>query len=311
MKKLALLILISFLSAGTTAIINEAKAQDIAEQPCDPKFYKQMQSRAWLESEREIMQNQNLIFKADSVLEYTCFDLFANQAAWSAGDIFSHTSYFGAPIIERGADNALEVKLQQVIMNSLALYQADNYFHDFLGGRGLEVDLDPPNRLIYDGEQAALPIIQDGPLPYACNIMAKVWEKSKCLNFVHNERFETTDGYYPLDTLIGIDGDRIPGYNEISDVRQFPFGMECPAGDMAERFIDEIIIAENYDEEAGYYYQTPLKLIFEDVAKRTAPGECTAAIETGVEIILSTGPTGRPDGVCSNPGCTYTGGSCI
>src|SRR5690606_1147706 len=46
----------------------------IAKQTCDTEVWKAMTQRAHLESEREIMQNQNLIFKPDSILHYTCFD---------------------------------------------------------------------------------------------------------------------------------------------------------------------------------------------------------------------------------------------
>ena len=45
---------------------SEGALAQIAPQPCDPQFFRQMESRAWLEAEREIMQNQNLIFKPDS-----------------------------------------------------------------------------------------------------------------------------------------------------------------------------------------------------------------------------------------------------
>lgn len=40
---------------------------------CDPEYMQAMKARAWMEAQREISQNQNLIFKPDSVLEYSCF----------------------------------------------------------------------------------------------------------------------------------------------------------------------------------------------------------------------------------------------
>ena len=39
--------------------------------PCDPDYYESLEARAWLEAQREITQNQNLIYKPDSALEYT------------------------------------------------------------------------------------------------------------------------------------------------------------------------------------------------------------------------------------------------
>ena len=56
-----------------------AYAQPVS--PCDPQYMDALEARAWLEAEREISQNKNLIYKPDSVLEYTCFAGFLNEAA--------------------------------------------------------------------------------------------------------------------------------------------------------------------------------------------------------------------------------------
>ena len=55
---------------------------------CDPEFFDVMSNRAWLEAQREITQNANLITKPDSVLSLSCFNQFLNTASSYADDNF-------------------------------------------------------------------------------------------------------------------------------------------------------------------------------------------------------------------------------
>ena len=48
---------------------------------CDPEIWDVMKDRAWMEGQREITQNKNLIPRPDSVLSMTCFDSFLNHLA--------------------------------------------------------------------------------------------------------------------------------------------------------------------------------------------------------------------------------------
>ena len=324
-KKILLLSFLAILSVLTQA--QPVNAQPVvAPQPCDPQFYKQMTSRAWLESEREIMQNQNLIFKADSVLEYTCFDRFANVTAHAGGNIFTHTAYFGGgALIPRDQTYGLEHILQNIIGASLAIYRGSNFDHALLGGRGHHVGLDVGLGHPFSSAPAtgnSLGAENQGtffdpitlPLDYACPVMAKVWETAKCLNFVHNDSFTDTDGYYPfteIECAPGQDGcSAVAGYDTIIETRKFPESMACDPAALGTRWHDERLLAENSLELSPqlYEFQTPLGEIFLDVLDRTIPGLCgRAGIETGVTVVLSTGPA-HEDGVCTNPGCTYTSG---
>ncbi len=313
MKKILITLLCAF--SGVIFTYNASHAQTtVAPQPCDPQFYKQMQSRAWLEAEREIIQNQNLIFKADSVLEYTCFDRFANVAAWEGGNIFTHTDYFGGQIIDRGTNNALEVALQNVVGNSLDAYRgtaADiplpvisanpdgNFAHSLLGGRGEFLGL------------SRLPGTEFSPITtqrsYECGVMSQVWQASKCLNLLHNSKFEETDGFYPFDTIKCIDNkegcEEVEGYATRADPRQYPTAcLEGPLATWEAKLIDA-----NNVEEKLYDFQSPLAEVFKEVFEKTEPGRCGQdPIFTGVVVITTSDPIGFPDGVCSNPGCTYT-----
>ena len=66
------------------------------------------------------------------------------------------------------------------------------------------------------------------------------------------------------------------------------------------------IRAENLNQFL-YDFQEPLHEIFLDVLDKTIPGNCLRrnTVPTGVTVVLSSGPA-QLDGVCTNPGCTYT-----
>ncbi len=279
-----------------------ASAQ-IAEQPCDTQFWRQMSARAWMEAEREIMQNQNLIFKPDSVLEYTCFDQFVGINAWDGGDIFVHTTYFGSPIISRGQPTGLEYAMTKVVSEALQEYKTENFNDAYLGGRAEYLGSNVKNS---DFKYFSSRISE-----YTCDVMANVWRTSKCKNFIDNSQFEKTDGFYPFDDIVGYDGaETVFGYSnveEVGDTRQWPQSMACePTVDWEGKIQDAKNINDNL-----YPSKTPLGLIYKDVYDLTAPGACADPILTGVTVIAGDGST-YPDGVCTNPGCSYSrSGTCI
>ncbi len=55
---------------------------------CDPEFWDVLKDRAWMEAQREVTQNQNLIPRPDSVLEMTCFDSFLDELGSHADSNF-------------------------------------------------------------------------------------------------------------------------------------------------------------------------------------------------------------------------------
>ncbi len=83
-------------------IISGSSHAQFAASPCDPNYYKSLEARAWLEAQREITQNQNLILKPDSVLEYTCFDKHLGVLAAQAPSLFSETTRCG-PVMHAGS----------------------------------------------------------------------------------------------------------------------------------------------------------------------------------------------------------------
>lgn len=282
----------------------------IASQTCDTQVWKTMESRARLETEREIMQNQNLIFKADSILNYTCFDSFAAHAAQNIGPLFTHTTYFNnTQIIAWGNPNGMDYALDEVIIKSMDPYIKTNFDHEYLGGRGKYLGLGMPvvNHIPPQGDQ------------YQCDVMAQVWKIAKCLNFVHNQNFSTTDGFYPFINLKGMNGDPdVAGYEDpsINDTRQFPTactGKPFYASDWQDMYRQSRNETGFGANDRFYQYGTPLRNTYQAVRLLVQPSTagCGAAIPTGVQVILGPNAAGSKymDGVCTNPGCSYKQGS--
>ncbi len=306
MKKLLLLLLLSVLLIPSSVRAADPFGLDIAPQPCDAQYWRQMSARAWLESEREIMQNQNLIFKPDSVLEYVCFDQFASIAAWPGGDIFVHTKYFGKKIIERATDGALEKALTQVVTSSAKSYQNKNFAHDYLGGRaGMMNSANKDYQL-----KASL---MSEKKNYTCQEMSKIWKTAKCANFVDNNKFEDTDGFYPFEAIKkhGEKSKDVAGYaDKIKETRQYPTSLKCSDDlGVAGTWEDQIKLATNETDNL-YAFHTPLGTVFKDIGDKLKPGACgKKGIKTGVKVITKDGE--HDDGVCTNPGCSWTkGGTC-
>ena len=134
-----------------------------AETSCDPVYYDTLESRAWLEAQREITQNQNLISKPDSVLRYTCFDKMADDFASATGSMFSG-----------GADvNVAKTTATDFVQANFADVHANA-----IGGRSGDVG-------------SAL----DG----SCDAMQKVWEQSQCMNFAANP---DTDSFFTIKEYV-------------------------------------------------------------------------------------------------------------
>lgn len=189
-----------------------AQAGTFAASACDPDYYESLESRAWLEAQREITQNQNLIFKPDSVLEYTCFDNHLKELAQHAEDMFSETDRWGGSIIANRATH-MDGALVSLVMAAFDEYDDANFNHGLLGGRiraasdwagtapgeasGFEYDAeDPPG--------GSNPNIGGD---YTCDIMQAVWQKAKCLNFVDSPG---NDGFFKFDQYTGLDKRFLP-----------------------------------------------------------------------------------------------------
>lgn len=276
-----------------------------APQTCDPQYWESMSSKAWMEAQREISQNKNLIYKADSVLEYVCFDSFMQHAAQHVGDIFTHTTYFnGQLIIPRGEERySLEQTLTKAVTDSYKTYINANYNHKFLGERSAHLGRHATaDRSLGDASAMG---------NYKCELMANIWNQAKCENFIDNDKFEG-DGFFPFDDLKPGPGGKteIKGYKNRTDPRVFPAACKIAKPDNTENNATwplAIDRAKNKDDDL-YLFSKPLKKVYDDIRPKLTPGECSnaKAILTGVTVITdSRNRQGYDDGICSNPGCSF------
>ncbi len=294
----------------------------IAPQTCDTQVWQTMEMRSRMETEREIMQNQNLIFKPDSILAYTCFDKFAEHAAQYGGVIFTHTTYWdGKEIIPWGEPDGMDYSMKQVVLKSMKTYMDSNFPYSMLGDRGNDLGAGGGGGGGRGGLGAAdgmgrYSTSQTGKGDYACNRMNAVWKAAKCMNFIHNENFQDIDGYYPFINLKGHDGgDDIKGYETINDTREYPPALKCTAENPVYQnsWLDAYRKSRNENSFGAmnkfYEFSIPLEKAYKDVRKKVEPGTCptNGAILTGVTVIESEASGGGeyPDGVCTNPGCVY------
>ena len=72
--------------AAAVALLPQSVAGE--RNTCDRDFWEVMSNRAWMEGQREITQNANLIPRAESTLSLNCFDRYLNHLAWHADDHF-------------------------------------------------------------------------------------------------------------------------------------------------------------------------------------------------------------------------------
>ncbi len=183
-------------------LFSQAAIAQFAATPCDPNYYQSLEARAWLEAQREITQNQNLIFKPDSVLEYTCFDRHLQELADHADEMFSETNRWGPTILLTPVpqpihmDNALTL----LVGNAVSTYDASNYGASLLGGRldgtGGWAPATAPAAASGTSYTPAATITGGS---YTCDLMQAVWQKAKCMNFIPNGPAADEDGFFTFD----------------------------------------------------------------------------------------------------------------
>ncbi len=252
----------------------------IADTPCDSLYYESLSARAWLEAQREITQNQNIILKPDSVFEYTCFDRLVRELAVQGTNMLSETSAFGRPLGPSSLDNAL----QRLVGVSLITYINNNF--------GSKSSASGYNLL--SGHPAAaginhVPESITGGSAYSCDIMMRVWEKAKCINFISNGN---TDGFFTFSEYA----------SSITDKRVLP--TMCTS------------IQTNWNANlasaltSGPWTNDPVQTYF----NLTTPVNCSGTncpcsgqpIPTGVQVVRSGYNTNTyQEHVCLQPGCRY------
>lgn len=265
--------------------------------PCDPEYMQALEARAWLEMNREITQNQNLIAKPDSVLEYTCFNHFLNEAADGHSPFrqFSETERWGA--ITGFSDMSTNTALEQVVNMAFQIYINTNFSHTYLGGRAT---------IDYTGMGTV------ANATYACGEMAAVWQEAKCTDL-----FEYSRGGNP-----NLDGFMDFAWYRSNDPRDLPTACTPPPGmyNLAintafnnaapQRQANRYYITSETDFNASPYDVDNVITHLDFILPEGDPlvSSCQT-IQTGITV-NRVGVSTYPDAICPNPGCHYDQSSC-
>lgn len=132
---------------------------------CEQDVWSQMQQRARLQGQMDYATAEDLIYKPDSVLEYSCFDRFIT-------------------VLGANAPFYIDPQLLNVIVRySMEEYLFVNFGHTYMGGRAPTNTTPAP-----------------GGTDYVCTAMTAVWAMAKCLNA---ENVHPTTGQ-PIDIQLGL-----------------------------------------------------------------------------------------------------------
>ncbi|MGB0719580.1 MAG: hypothetical protein ACPGRX_03850 [Bdellovibrionales bacterium] len=269
---------------------NEPKTDSGA---CDADFMNQIYARAFLEAQREIIMNEVVIRKPDSVLEYTCFDQFLKNTADYAGPLFTEsTRWQSASVPNPGAGNIsisvsmggtkLDESLNKVVMDSLNNYVDKNFAHDFLGGA-----------LAGENNTIATAVSSAGSV---CDFMNNVYFEAKCNDFALDDQFMT------FAALVSTDPRSLPD--------------KCTGGTGITT--DWIDVANNKDFKYAAFDKQETYLDFLD------PAACKPPVPTGLIVkqddfeydevwynFKLLGTDEFADHFCINPGCHFEKGKCV
>lgn len=252
---------------------------------CDPQYMDALESRAYLEAQREIAMNQNLIFKPDSVLEYTCFDKIMGTVARASGDRgnFSESNRWGE--IPNHDTASLDRAFDTVVTSALTSYISTNFGHTYLGGR--------------TAINSNIQSVTGNAGVYNCSEMLKVWNAARCMNFMDKPG---QDGFHDFE------------YLKSNDPRQLPSA--CPNNGITAQWIDRafnnksaryVLTPEN-PLDATPYTDDPMTTYLSKINPLgVAPAAaCADPVPTGV-IVFRQGfaPEYYYEKVCPNPGCYY------
>lgn len=280
-----------FISIG----ISDVKAVTvIPDSPCDALYYETLSARAWLEAQREITQNQNLILKPDSVFEYTCFDMLVKELADHGDEMLSETSAFGTPLSSTSLDNSL----QNLVISSLSAYHTANfgYYTGLLGGHTAAT-------AIFHNVPSSIGSIASS---YTCDVMERVWQAAKCINFASNS---TTEGFYTLAE-----------YADPLSIDKRIFPTACSPLGLAPQWAANLTTALTTGPWTNDPVQTYMAQLTPPTCPATGPCPCAGTgsigdpIPTGLRVVRTgtgTTVTDYEENVCLQPGCRYHPGGVL
>ncbi len=264
----------SVYSSSSYAALPNVDPQDPT---CNEDILVSMNARAWLEAQRETLQNENLIVKPDSVMEYSCFGSFLNELALEAKHMFSENRDAWDGSVGIINDSSLDEDLQVLVGTPLRNYLNENFGHDYLGGRWTGHDYNLANISSTD---------------YTCEAMGTVWMYAKCVDYGIREE----DNFRTFKQYVSYDPRTLPSPcaspdSRINTYEKNVFALGGTPG--AATWRDEIA--------------TKFEDLYNNIGDLSGPGACgsTKPIRTGI-IFWSEGNTIN-DATCLNPSCYYNG----
>lgn len=297
-KKLLGIVCFSGFLFGVTFISFDADAQDacadvdggIAECTCDENYMSSLKAHATMTGQRTLSQYENIIVKPDSVLEYTCFDMFLGQAGHGIAKIFSNKEdgWNGTDTGREpsGNDTTTAASLQANVLAEANSYLSSNFGHNYLGGKYT-------GDAIRDPDMPSTALTGDDAISAynGCAVMQGVWTAAKCHNFTSGagENFSTFEEYKSGQ----VDPETFP--------RTLPEA--CQGFASWDTHINAATGETSTWWAAGQGSKT--QTAFNVVSNALKPGNCSGSQPTGVKD-----SDGNEDGFCTNPGCSYSGSGC-
>lgn len=280
---------------------------------CDPEYMDALEAKAYMEAQREITQNQNLILKPDSVLDYTCFLGMVNHLAaippiqFPGPGLFSEAGCCGGPGLgPTSLNQALSISVEQIVRNYIGAGGPGNFSHKYLAER-IPSEKGPAERL---DPYAGLP---EGYI-YACSEMQVVWNLAKCMNFFDNiehDAFYDFNWYLQLDPRVGDEPSGPWSAGNMCPIG--PFFASAPPEAFNEIQDRYMLPGENpWPPAGGPYLEDPVALFFDMTLPAGLAGGCFGPLPTGITV-RRVNIAAYPDGICPNAGChlTQDGGGCV
>lgn len=264
-----------------------------AASPCDPEYNRSLNARAWLEAQREVTQNQNLIYKPDSVLEYTCFNEYLNVLGRQAESMFSESGRWSSRLSDTHMDNALGGLMGGAIRNYLNS-NFDNRSggkYALLGGRfsdtGANATNMSPANLDHDPPQSSPYVSGAG---YGCDVMNQVWMAAKCVDFIANA---SNDGFYTF-----------ANYQASGDRRFLPQACTAVGARWDLEMRASTGVNTPWTEDSFLSFVENFKHKVNPTASAASGCQHIRPVPTGLQVFSREYPTYN-EYVCLAPGCYY------
>lgn len=183
---------------GSPNLTPEPKTPPEKLSGCGTDTWTAMVNQSVMQTRREDILNKRFIVKADSVLDYSCFDKHITDVAEKAGPIFSETKNWAnvsvnligktVQVKRELGSKSLDGALMDVVQSAATNYRRGQFNNKFLA------DSTPVNATAGQTN---------------CDVMGKVWEAAKCRNF------DDVDVFYTFEDLKTV------------DPREYPENMKC------------------------------------------------------------------------------------